>query len=250
MHILTLSPETTMLTLALLVACAEEPPAAAKSRPPREHHAAVPTPTVADDEGEAPSMGERNREPVVRSIHVKPSKPSKLDTMEVTVNATDPEHEELRIDYEWSVNGNRVYGPSSPTLPLADYTRGDTVQVTVRVRDSASEVHGTSELYTIGNADPQFEGKPTELRRIDGSRIEATDPDGDAVTFRLEGAPAGLTLDRGGTLRYVGSETEAGGKYTLRIIAEDGMGGKGTLELPLTLSPGSKAPAPPTAGGG
>ncbi len=175
-----------MLSLSLLLACASDEPAPTTKTAPRVHNAAVPDAVEADDER---GLSSRNREPIVRVIRVKPAKPSRLDTMEVNVNATDPENEELSYTYEWKVNGQRVPVPNSSTFVLADYERGDTVQIAVRVDDGTHEVHGESELYTIGNADPQFEGKPTEMKTIEGTRLVAVDPDGDPVTFRMEGAP-------------------------------------------------------------
>lgn len=233
-----------MLIFSLYLACAEEtaPPAPTDTR---KHHAAVPVPPAeeAGEEEEDRTFGGGNREPLVRAVRVQPAQPSRMDTMQVTVNATDPENDSLTTSYEWSVNGQRVYGPDVPTFELKDYERGDTVSVTVRVRDGVNEVHATSDAYQLVNADPRFEGKPTEMRTIEGTRLEATDPDGDTVTFKMSGGPAGLTLDARGTLHYTGSETEPGGRYTLKIVAEDGQGGATTLELPLTLSAGSKAPA-------
>ncbi len=233
-----------MLYFSLWLGCADEAPKPAPTTT-REHHAAVP---ASPAEGEAEEDDDRNfgggnREPKVRAVRIQPAQPSRMDTMQVTVNATDPENDSLTINYEWSVNGQRVYGPELPTFELKDYERGDTVSVTVRVRDGVNEVQATSDAYTLVNADPRFEGKPTEMRTIDGTRLEATDPDGDTVAFKMSGGPAGLTLDSRGVLHYAGSETEPGGKYTLKIVAEDGKGGATTLELPLTLSPGSKAPA-------
>jgi hypothetical protein len=233
-----------MLVLSFLYACAEDAPKAPTVE--RRHHAAVPESPAdreaEDDEAAPPSFGDRNRDPVIRAVHVKPAKPSRLDTIEVEVNATDPEHKSLKYSYEWSANGSRLYGPADSTLALADYERGDSISVTVRVSDGENEVSATSNDYVIVNADPRFEGKPTELRTLDGTRLSATDPDGDAVTFRMSGAPPGLTLDARGTLHFAGSETDAGGKFTLKIVADDGHGGSATLELPLTLNAGSKAP--------
>lgn len=243
MHILTLSPETTMLLLSLIMACADEAPEAAA--PTRKHHAAVPvSPKEAaeavEDEG-PPVMGSGDREPFVRSVRIKPAEPTRLDTLEIDVDAVDPDRKRIELTYEWSVNGVRVYGVNKPALPLEDHARGDVVSVVVTASDGTHQVEVKSDPYTIVNANPQFEGKPTEMKKIEGTRLEATDPDGDTVTFTLSGAPTGLTLDSRGVLHYAGSETEPGGKYTLKIVAEDGHGGAATLELPLTLTAGSKA---------
>ena len=60
--------------------------------------------------------------------------------------------------------------------------------------------------------------------------------------IKLEGAPAGMTIDATtGTLRYVGSEDEPGGDYKVTVLADDGDGGFAKWQAGLTVTPGSKA---------
>ena len=74
----------------------------------------------------------------------------------------------------------------------------------------------------------------------------AADPDDDDVTFRMEGAPMGMTIgERNGKIQYVGSVDEPGGDYQIQIIAEDGSGGSATWEFGISVSPGSNAPEKP-----
>jgi hypothetical protein len=238
-----------MLLTALLLACsAEAPPAAPPDGRGRQHHADTPT-NPAEEGGDAAegdaTPGGGNRAPIVRRLTVGPTKPSKLSTLSVKVNATDPEGQELRYAYHWMVNGSEVFGHDSPDLELAEYARGDTVEVKVVVSDGQAEVSGQSDPITVGNADPQFPHVPGPDDPFDGLHLTAVDPDGDDVTWRLEGAPPGASVDKQGYLHFTGSKEDKGGNYTVKVIAEDGQGGKGTIELPLTVSAGSAGKAPP-----
>lgn len=243
-----------MLLLLVLAACGGsspdpvEPSKAAK--PERKHHVErsdrSPPADGNEDVAQVPAGSPADRAPIVRAIHMKPARPSRLDTLTVDVNVSDPEGEELTIEYHWSVDGNEAFGHDEPRFDLRDYERGQKVQLTVRIRDLSNEVHGTSDIVTIDNADPQFTVSPEDVHRFDGFRIEAEDPDGDAITMRLDGGPAGATLDPRGVLHFKGSEADKGGHYAIKVILDDGHGGKGTMELPLDVSPGSGAkPLPP-----
>lgn len=241
-----------MLLLLSLTACGTppaEPPEPGK--PERKHHVertdrAAPAGSEDEDMVQVPAGSASDRAPLVRSIRLTPAHPSRLDTLTVKVDATDPEGQDLNIEYHWFVDENEVFGRDEPSFELRDFERGQKVKLTVRIRDSSNEVHGTSDPITIDNADPQFTVAPEDVRRFDGFRVEAEDPDGDAVTMRLEGAPTGAKLDPRGVLHYEGSEAEKGGHYTVKVILDDGHGGKGTMELPLDVSGGSGAkPLPP-----
>ena len=239
-----------MLWIPLLLACGDDPaaPTATPSGRERKHHAATPGDPGEDDatEGaEAGPAGGGNRAPIVRKITISPTKPSKLSTMTVKVNATDPEGGDLRYTYHWKVNGSEVFGHDSPDFELADYRRDDSVEVKIVVSDGMSEVVGESEVYTVGNADPQFEKVPGPDDRFDGLHLRAEDPDGDDLRWRLEGAPAGASVDSQGYLHYTGTKDDKGGSYTVKVIAEDGKGGKATVELPLTVTAGSAGKPPP-----
>lgn len=241
-----------MLIFLALTGCSNEAAPPRADGPKREHHVARTDrggeAATEDDVAAGPpdgTFGGGNRSPIVRRMTISPTKPNKLSTMKVNVNATDPEGQPLTYSYHWRVNGNEVLGHDAPDLPLADFSRDDTVQVSVEVSDGAAAAHGESELFTIGNADPQIEKVPGPKDTFDGLRLSAEDPDGDDVRWRVEGGPPGASIDGQGYLHYVGSESDKGGSYTVKVYAEDGKGGKGTLELPLTVNAGSKGVPPP-----
>ena len=234
-----------MLLLPVLLGCGSSPGhgGSAADHPKRQHHAA--TPEEGHEADVVPDEGARNKAPVVRAIVVQPTQPSVLDTMTVKVNAVDPEGKDLAITYTWRVDGAEVAGHNEPSLDLSNYLRGQKVQITVDVSDGLSGAHGESETYAIANPDPHFTVTPDQVKSLDGFRMTAEDADGDEVKWKVEGAPPGLTIDAAGRLHYKGSETDKGGKYTIKVLAEDGHGGKGTMELPLEVAAGSKSAPPP-----
>lgn len=229
-----------MLFFALTLACGSDEAPAPAAGPERRHHAAVPDGVEpADEEVRAAPIG--NRAPVIRNLQLQPANADVTRTLKATVDAKDPDGDDLDVDYVWQVDGQDVSGAKSAELALEDFRRGAQVVLEVTVTDPGGQLASTrSPPVTIGNADPRFLTDPKQVTRIDGLRVEAEDPDGDAVTFRLEGAPAGVTLDPRGYLHYVGSETEKGGSYRMKLFAEDGAGGQARMELPLELSAGSK----------
>jgi hypothetical protein len=71
--------------------------------------------------------------------------------------------------------------------------------------------------------------------------VKAEDPDGEPLAWRLEGAPAGMTIDQRGIVRYTGTADEKGGTYTVKVVAEDTGHDFVALQIPVTLTPGSAA---------
>jgi hypothetical protein len=227
--------------LTWLLACSlpEQPKRAA----PRAPRAAVPAEVEDDDPPEGP-----NREPAIYRMAIAPRLPTVATPLTAEVTAKDPEGDEVALSFEWYVDGERLVARDKATLETPDFARGSRVKFTVTARDpgGAFAVSESPEVE-VGNADPVIANDPARLGRLDGLLLEAVDADGDEVSWRIEGAPQGVTLDRRGRLSVKGTTTEAGGHYDMKLVAEDGHGGSATLEIPLDVSPGSSAqprPAP------
>lgn len=217
-----------------LAACAPEP-----APPPP---AAEPVPVV----GESPAavarpVEKRNRPPVIQTLALTPAQPTFADLVRAEATATDPDGDPVTLDYTWSVDGVELSDVSFDVLRSGRHKRGSVVEVAVTASDGTATTEPMRARVTVGNAPVVMETAPRELTRIDGFRMRATDPDGEPVSWRVEGAPRGLTIDPDGTLRYQGSEDEPGGDYTLRIVAQDTGGAMAVMEVPLAINPGSKA---------
>lgn len=224
-----------MLSIFAFVACstpAPEPAAPAPTPAPAPEAAPTPAPAPA-------ARVPNNRPPTIRDVVLAPPRPVAADTLTVTVDAQDPDGDPLDVDVTWFVNDAEVLGVTAETL-AGRFAKGDRVRVRVNVEDEAGEVSMDGPSVTIGNTSPVFE-PPGALGKVDGFRFRASDPDGDALTWRLEGAPAGMTISADGVLSYKGSESEPGGAYKVAVVADDGEA-FGRFEFPLTVSAGSRAP--------
>ena len=69
-------------------------------------------------------------------------------------------------------------------------------------------------------------------------KINAEDPDGDALTYSLIRGPDGMEIDRSGSLSWVTEET-ADSLYLIEIHVLDGFGGSAIQEFELQVKRGS-----------
>ena len=100
----------------------------------------------------------------------------------------------------------------------------------------------------IVNAAPVIATDPKKIKSLDGFAIQASDPDGDPLTWTAAGGPPSLTVDADGVLHWKGSADDEGGKFTVKVTVADAFEGKATLELPLDIAPGKPGRMPPAPG--
>ena len=138
------------------------------------------------------------------------------------------------------VNGRSRPAETRDFLRKTSLKKGDEVEVLLSASDG---VQSTEKILktTIVNAPPEWKSDPREMKDINGFIVEAVDPDGDRVTYRLEGAPKGMSISPSGKLSYVGSKDEAGGTYTISVIAEDPDKLQVKWVFSISLSAGSAA---------
>ena len=150
------------------------------------------------------------------------------------------------IVYEWTVNGKFAGNSNSLGMPVK---RGD--DVTVKVTPCGAPEYQFGK-YQLGNGCGQtvvlqrrIEDMPPMFSRhvsttFDGDKnlytaqLSATDPDGDPVTYALEGAPAGMKIDpSSGLIEWKVPQGVKGTRVT--AVASDGHGG--TTEMTLNINP-------------
>ncbi len=224
----------------LLSACSTPTPEPA---PPPAPATAAPTDPTTEAPRPAEPRAPRDRPPTIDAITLSPTAPNAADTLVADVKASDPEEARIDLDFTWYVNDVPVVGIASERLG-GRFAKGDKVRVRVVADDGTTEVESDSEVVTIGNRPPVFETGPKDVNKVDGFTFRATDPDGDALTWRLENAPPGMSISPTGVLAYHGSEDDPGGRYVVAVVVEDGEAW-GRFEFPLNVSPGSNAKAPP-----
>jgi len=185
-----------------------------------------------------------NTLPFVASIglpeHIRPG-----DTVKVETEIKDADNDEVHVRYRWWKNQDVVAETEVPTLETTGFVRGDVFGVTVIPRDAGGEGKEVSPPpVVIGNGPPRFTSRPLPVtqRGVYEYLLTAVDPEGDPISFDLQSAPPGMTLDKKAGLISWKIPADLSGAYRVRVVAEDGQGGSSSQEFELTLSP-SPAPA-------
>jgi hypothetical protein len=176
--------------------------------------------TVESSEGAT----ETNDAPSVGPVTIAPQPPTALEDLRVSASPTDPDGQFPIVTYEWAVNGTKLLGQGGPTLPRTLFRRGDVVTSTIIASDGQASSTATTPI-TIQNAAPTITTRPEYVSTIDGLQMSGKDPDGDPLTWRLEGAPYGMTINpRSGEIAFKGSQVDQGGAFTVSVVAEDSEG--------------------------
>ena len=223
----------------VLISCADWP----DGPPP-----APSTPSPVDTMDEGPSAepvaeaipGGPNRPPSLKDLTLGPEAPTSQDDLRVRFEAKDPDGDMVSSAVRWFVNGEPVPGESRDTLRHALFKKGDRVTVEVEANDGRALDTQRPPEVVIGNAPPRLLSSPRDLRGgLDGLQIRAEDPDGDRLTYSVEGGPAGLTIDTAGVLHFQGSAGDAGaGRFNAQVKIADTSGEFVALPVSLDLSAG------------
>jgi hypothetical protein len=164
--------------------------------------------TVESSEGatatnDAPNVGTVTIEPQVPTAHVD---------LRVSATPTDSDGGFPIVTYEWSVNGTKLLGQGGQTLSHQLFRRGDVVTSAITASDGEASSTATTQI-TIQNAPPTITTRPEFVSAVDGLQMSAKDPDGDRLTWRLEGAPYGMTINpRSGEIAFKGSQVDQGAR--------------------------------------
>ena len=217
-----------IITSAIFMACQSEQPI----EPPTVES----NPEVVEEVFEEPEK--LNHQPHVVSLNFTQDSYIYSDTIEVEFETFDPDGDATREEILWMVNGKDLISEKGRALRRKNIKKGDEIVVTLLVKDGVLE-NQQSVKTVVDNAPPQWLKDPRLLTKVDGYTVEAFDPDGDPVTYRLEGAPDGMIISNTGRIAYKGSTTEPGGDYTIRVIAEDSENALVQWSFSIQLSPGS-----------
>ncbi len=199
---------------------------------------------VTPDDGKAEGEPYRvdievsNLPPKVENIEFSPPVPTVKDSIKVITTVSDPENDPVHLRYVWFVDSKEIEGIDSDTLPNRFLKKG--IDIHVEVIPSDEESTGASLIspkVTIANSAPIITSNPPTS--VNGDRytyrVIANDPDGDTITYSLENAPEGMTIDRRtGTVNWQ-LTPDSRGEYTFSIIAEDADGAKGIQTVTVSF---------------
>ena len=155
----------------------------------------------------------------------------------------DPDHDEVSLTYRWKKNETVVKEGQESTLSVAGLTTQDVVDVEVTASDGSS--NGTTTLsgrFTMSNSSPTIVSSPSVSAA--GStyeyQVQATDPDGDPITYKLDEAPPGMIIGEQSGRIHWSVTPEAKGSHRIKVVAQDNKGGFAAQDFELSISAPAK----------
>jgi hypothetical protein len=135
----------------------------------------------------------KNTPPVITRSALLPSIPRVSSTLLVEINAYDIDKDNISFQYKWTLNGRFI---SDQSFLEKDLKRGDMIMVEVTPFDGENKgrsIRIKSKVYNslpvISESKPSFDGKIYQYH------FNASDPDGDLLTYTLRQGPEGMTID-------------------------------------------------------
>lgn len=172
----------------------------------------------------------RNSPPAIDELVARPNPTTAGGTMELVGTASDPDGNTL--NYKWSVQGsNWTLTPNGTKAKLqAPNTPNASTVVTWTVSDSAGgTVSKQVPVSTATNAAPRITSNPPTGEPVAGRQqwvydVEARDPNGDTLTYKLSGkVPQGVKIDaKTGKITWTPTRRQVGA-YKLTIEVSDGV---------------------------
>lgn len=182
-----------------------------------------------------------NTPPVVTRVTVEPAVAKPGDVLRATVEGSDIDGDSIKYVFEWWRNGKSTGAPEKDqeqrTLATEGFVRGDAVVVGVTPYDAGGPGRFlVSEPLLLLNRPPVITSSPA-APTAQGSFeyvVTATDPDSDALTYKLETAPSGMTIES--STGKISWQMTSGltSPQQVRVGVDDGHQGQAFQEFTLT----------------
>lgn len=199
------------------------------------------------DAGSSATVAIGNNPPKVTGISATPKQLYGGLDVEVAPVAEDPDGDAVEFRYQWLINGEEDPLLTEAKLPGNRFGKGDKIQVRIIPNDGESDGPAyLSFVMPISDTPPKIVSRPPQAFTAFEYRyqVKAQDPDGDKLTFKLEKAPQGMTVDPATGLVVWPLTGVRPGIYPVRIAATDPSGAVAYQEYNLSL--GASAPAAPS----
>jgi hypothetical protein len=164
------------------------------------------------------------------------------DVVKVIVEKTSEANDkEIFYRYEWSINGQPA-GTGSDSI--SGFKRGDKVAVKITPFDGEKPGNPRTLTVDVQNTPPKV--SESKEPKYDGktftAQINASDPDGDQLSYELLNGPEGMTIDKKSGVVNWSLKENNGGDYPVKVKITDGHRGEVTYQLTATIP---KEPPPP-----
>jgi hypothetical protein len=173
----------------------------------------------------------KNTPPAIRKAQLTPDMPVVGNIIRPAVTVDDADRDNISFKYKWTLN-NTFAGEDS--YLDTELKRDDMITVDVTPYDG--EEYGRSiqlksrvinSLPTVSDSTPSIEGN------IYKYRVQASDPDHDLLTYKLEKAPQGMIIDTTTGIITWQIRPEDRGNHEITVSVSDNKGGM--IYVPVTV---------------
>jgi acyl-CoA thioesterase FadM len=183
-----------------------------------------------------------NSPPEVTRLVLQPGEVHVGDHLTVQAEGTDADQDAIRYTFRWWRNRKLITEGEGTALETGGFSRDDVLMVEVTPHDDTSDGRPfLAPPMTIVNSHPLITSTPPgDVKdRHYAYTVAATDPDGDPLTYALEAAPPGMTIDeKSGRIEWrIADGTK--GAHRVRVAVRDNRDGYAFQEFELTLPPSS-----------
>jgi len=216
----------------------KETPKPAVTPPPSQ--AIKTAPAEVEKKAATPADIKPNQPPRVEYIDVTPLYPKIGDTLKVTVKASDPDGDEVKLIFQWFKN-EELLSETSDSLVLSkeNFKRGDNISLNVIPDDGKAKGSSGAMKVTVGNSPPEITSSPgkTKLENREFTyQVKATDFENDPLTFSLKTAPNGMKIDASTGLIKWDVPANFRGKVSVTVIVKDDHGGEAVQSFALEIT--------------
>ena len=180
-----------------------------------------------------------NTSPIIAHLSVGYDFDAGASRIIANAEVIDPDQDPVTVTYRWTQSSRVMKEGEDNVVDVVGLTAKDPVEVEVMASDGNHREPTTVKgQFLIGNALPTIVSQPPTAPTAGqyAYRVQADDPDGDPLTYVLESAPPGMTIDgQTGQITWVPSP-ETKGAHRVRIVAKDTKGGFASQEFELSLS--------------
>lgn len=143
------------------------------------------------------------------------------------------------VEYEWRVGDRELVGYRRPSLPKSRglWETGDTISVVAVATDNEGRsARSETASVTVGNTPPTIVTKLENIKYMNGTLLRAEDPDGDEVSWSVEGEPPGVSVSKNGKIvvRTVQLKEEWSGEAV--FVATDPYGARSEIHIPFSIN--------------
>ena len=184
-----------------------------------------------------------NTAPIISDVSIDFDHQAQGRQLVAKVDVADPDQDPISLTYRWRKNETMLKEGEANTLDLAGVTAKDTIHVEVTASDGNPDGTATlTERFALSNSAPTIVSNPTSSTNGDqyDYLVQATDADGDPITYELEVSPPGMTINQNTGRIYWKITPEAKGSYRVKVVAKDPQGGFAMQEFDLSVNAKSK----------